>query len=305
MTRRSLLTSLLGPLLFSLLLGGAVLFNYPLQAELLFSPRAVDREALASLSSVEKRLEDVHITTPDGVQLHGWFKRPARAKPGKRFPLVIVYGGIRREISGFAEHASGPREWGFLMVNYRGFGLSEGSPSEQTVLADAKLIYDWAAERPDVDPRNIVVLGRSLGSYVAVAVASTRQTRAAILATPFDSFASLGEKHLPHVPLGWLLGAHFDSASLAPQIDVPALFVLAENDDVTPLQNGLNLVRKWGGWTRTVLLRGKSHYGIERDRQFWASVSDFLAKLPRSHSQAAAQSVSQSVSQSVYTGLRG
>jgi pimeloyl-ACP methyl ester carboxylesterase len=277
MTRRNLLLGLLA----SVLLGGAALYDAPLEAKFLFSPRAVDPVALALLSSHQKGLEDVRITTPDGVQLHGWLKRPARYKPGKRFPLVIIYGGIRREVSDFTEYADGPRDWGWLVVNYRGFGLSQGSPSEQKVLEDAKLIYDWAAANPQVDADNIVVLGRSLGSYVAVAVASARDTRAAILATPFDSFASLGAKYLPHVPLGWLLGAHFNSVTLAPLIDVPALFVLAENDDVTPLQNGLNLVRKWGGITKTVLLRGATHYGIERDQEFWSSVSEFLARLPR------------------------
>jgi pimeloyl-ACP methyl ester carboxylesterase len=192
---------------------------------------------------------------------------------------VIVYGGVRREISEFVNGADAGSQWGWLMVNYRGFGLSEGAPSEHHVVEDAKQVYDWAAARPDVDAANIVVLGRSLGTYVAVAVAAARHARAAILATPFDSFAALGETRYPGLPVDWLVGGRYDSAALAPQVSVPALFLLAENDDVTPAENGRALARLWGGLTKTVLLHGATHFGIERREDFWRSVRDYLGSL--------------------------
>jgi len=262
--------------------GGAMLD--PLEARVLFSPRPVDKEWLHSLVSGQKRVEEVTLVTPDGVTLRGWLKRP-RAVAAKRYPLVIVYGGVRREVSEFVRRADAP-DWGWLVVNYRGFGLSEGTPSEKHVLDDAKLIYDWAAARPDVDPHNIVVLGRSLGTYVAVAVAAAREARAAILATPFDSFAALGERRFPGWPVEWLLGGRYDSAALAPRISAPALFVLAENDDVTPAENGRALQRLWGGLTKAVVLRGASHFGIERRDDFWRSVGDYLSTLRISPSEA-------------------
>jgi pimeloyl-ACP methyl ester carboxylesterase len=252
----------------------------PLEERLLFSPRPVDKQSLRALFASQRSIEEVSIVTPDGVTLRGWLKRP-NVRPGKRFPLVIVYGGVRREVSDFVPRAQAPGNWGWLVVNYRGFGLSEGAPSEQHVLEDAKLIYDWAAARPDVDGANIVVLGRSLGTYVAVAVAAARHARAAILATPFDSFVALGEKRFPSLPVEWLVGGRYDSAALAPRILVPALFLLAENDDVTPMENGRALASVWGGITQTVLLRGASHFGIERRDDFWRSVAAYLGSLRR------------------------
>jgi pimeloyl-ACP methyl ester carboxylesterase len=157
------------------------------------------------------------------------------------------------------------------------------------VVEDAKRIYDWAAARQDVDKTSIVVLGRSLGSYVAVAVAAVRHTRAAILATPFDSFVALGEKRFPLLPVNWLLSGRFDPAALAPRVLAPALFVLAEDDDITPAENGRALARAWGGNTQTVLLRGANHYGIERRDEFWRSVGEFLAGVGKP--TAGAQSV--------------
>jgi pimeloyl-ACP methyl ester carboxylesterase len=166
------------------------------------------------------------------------------------------------------------------MINYRGFGLSGGSPSERKVLGDAKRIYDWAVAQPDIDASNIVVLGRSLGSYVATAVASSRRVRAAILATPFDSAAALGEEHFTHgFPLGWLVQARYNPSLIAPLVSAPALFLLAEKDDVTPVKNGLALARRWGGKVKTVLLPGVGHTGLEQHDEFWNSVGAYLASL--------------------------
>src|SRR3954470_12413195 len=102
--------------------GGAVLD--PLEARLLFSPRAVDKAWLHSFFAGQKRIEEVRIVTPDGVTLHGWLKRPSAASGARPYPLVIVYGGVRHEISEFVRRGDAAADWGWLVVNYRGFGLS-------------------------------------------------------------------------------------------------------------------------------------------------------------------------------------
>jgi dienelactone hydrolase len=141
------------------------------------------------------------------------------------------------------------------------------------------LIYDYAAARSDVDAAKIVVLGRSLGTYFSVALASSRTLRGAILATPFDSIAALGEERYPWLPVGLILNGRYNAAAMAPKIKVPALFVLAENDDVTPVGNGAALARAWGGPQKTVTLAGARHYGIERRHEFWSAVADFLSAI--------------------------
>lgn len=252
----------------------------PLEPQLVFRPRGLDEEYAKTLAHA-RRIEEVSVTTPDGVHLRGWLRHPEHWTPGQRHPLVIVYGGIGQEISEFAALAHSGSDWGWLAINYRGFGLSEGSPNERTVLDDAKHIYDWALARPDVDGANIVVLGRSLGTYVAIAVAAARKVRAAILATPFDSAAALGEEHY-RVPLGWLVQSRYNPALIAPMVSAPALFVLAEKDEVTPVKNGLALAQRWGGLVKTVLLRGVGHRGLEDRAEFWNSIGEYLAALDQS-----------------------
>ena len=249
----------------------------PLEPQLVFRPRGLDEEYARTLAHAQ-RIEPVTIATPDGVHLRGWLKHPEHWTPGRRHRLVIVYGGIGQEISEFAALAHTGSDWGWLAVNYRGFGLSEGSPSERNVLDDAKRVYDWALARPDVDGANIVVLGRSLGTYVAIAVAAARKVRAAILATPFDSAAALGEERY-WVPLGWLVQGRYNPALMAPMVSAPALFLLAENDEITPVKHGLALASRWGGIVKTVLLPGLGHRGLEDRAEFWNSIGEYLAAL--------------------------
>jgi len=255
-------------------------FIEPLEESLVFRPQPIDAQHVKALSAAG-RIEEVRLETPDGYKLHGWLKRPEHWTPGTAHPLVIVYAGIGQEVSEYVPRVSGINEghWGWLMINYRGFGLSQGSPSERTVLSDAKLIYDWAKARPDIDGANIVVLGRSLGSYVAIAVAAARKVRAAILATPFDSAAALGEQRFFGLPLAWLVQGRYNPALMAPGISAPALFVLAENDTVTPVKNGLALAKRWGGIAKTVLLAGAGHRGVEERDDYWSQIGSFLAAL--------------------------
>ena len=176
---------------------------------------------------------------------------------------MIVFGGAFRETSWMVNWGQQPAEWGWLLVNYRGYGLSQGKPSEQALKDDARSIYDWAAARPDVDVSNIVALGRSLGSYVAVSLANTCPLRGVILATPFDSIAAIGEKRYPYLPLQALVGDRYNSLEVAPTITQPALFLLAENDEVTPVENGQALARAWGGPKTVHLVRDTGHRTVE------------------------------------------
>ncbi|HEX6769579.1 MAG TPA: alpha/beta hydrolase [Candidatus Binatia bacterium] len=265
--------------LFALFAGGCNSLLEPIEQRFLFRPRTADPAYLSAIASPEGGIEDVRLKAADGVTLHGWLKRPKMGPATGRFPLVIVFGGVRRETSWLIDRAGNPEHWGWLFINYRGFGLSEGEPSERVVVADSRLIYDYAAARPDVDAAKIVVLGRSLGTYFTVALAHSRTVRGAILATPFDSIAAVGEQRYPWLPAGLILNGRYDSAAMAPKIKVPALFVFAENDDVTPVENGAALARAWGGSQKTLTLAGARHYGIERRQEFWNAVAEFLSAI--------------------------
>jgi len=265
-------------LALSALVAGCASISESLDSNLLFRSRPADPERLARVSRIEG-VEEVRIPTPEGITLHGWLKRAPGAAKGERFPLVIVFGGVARETSWMVGWGDKPPAWGWLMVNYRGYGLSGGVPSEHAVVEDAKRIFDYAAARPEVDPSRIVVLGRSLGSYVAVTLASSRPLAGAILATPFDSISAVAEERYPYLPMGLIVGGRYDAAAIAPSIRTPALFLIAASDDVTPPEHGKALARAWGGPKSLFMLADTGHRGVEWRADYWAQISRFLRSL--------------------------
>ena len=91
------------------------------------------------------------------------------------------------------------------------------------------------------------------------------------------------------MPLAWLVQSHYNPALMAPMVSAPALFLLAEKDQVTPVKNGMALARVWGGLAKTVLLRGAGHSGVENREEFWHSIGDFLAALDQNGLISAAE----------------
>lgn len=261
-----------------LLFGGCASLNESLDSSLLFRARPADPERLARVARLDG-VEEVRIPTAEGVTLHGWLKRAPAAAKGERFPLVIVFGGVARETSWMVGWGDKPPAWGWLMVNYRGYGLSGGVPSESAVVEDARRIYDYAAARPDIDSSRIVVLGRSLGAYVAVTLASARPLAGAILATPFDSISAVAEERYPYLPMSLIVGGRYDAAAIAPTLTMPALFVIAGDDDVTPPEHGKALARAWGGPKSLFTLADTGHRGVEWRAEYWVQISRFLRSL--------------------------
>jgi pimeloyl-ACP methyl ester carboxylesterase len=116
------------------------------------------------------------------------------------------------------------------LLHYRGYGGSSGSPSEKALFADALILFDEVhAKHPDID-----VVGRSLGSGIAVYVASLRQVTRLVLVTPFDSLQELAAHQYPYVPVRWLLLDKYESWRFAPHVTAPTLIIAAERDEIVP-----------------------------------------------------------------------
>jgi len=148
---RSLLPTLAGAV--ALFAVGCAWMLEPIEQRFLFRPWSSDSSHLASVASRQNGIEEVRLKTPDRVTLHGWLKHPPAAPSGRRFPLVIVFGGVRRETSWMIDQGDKPERWGWLFINYRGYGLSGGEPSERVLLEDAGLNYDYAAATARRGPR--------------------------------------------------------------------------------------------------------------------------------------------------------
>ena len=223
---------------------------------------------------------EVRITAYDGTLLHGWLRHTVE-EPHPR-GLVIYFGGNAEEVSGQMHDAPMLAPWSVAAVNYRGYGLSEGSPSEEALTEDALVIYDWFAKRKDIDADRIVVFGRSLGSGVAAQLAANRPVRAVVLVSPFDSLRSIARKQYPIVPVSLLLEHPFDSLARAPGIESPLLVVAGEHDTLIPPEYSRRLHDAWLGPKRWVLLPDSDHNDIHTRPEYWPAIREFLASVATS-----------------------
>lgn len=255
---------------------GLPLLLYLAQDGLIFYRQPLSEARRAEVGKRYPGVREVLLEAADGTKLHAWHVRaPARA------PLVLYFGGNAEEVSWMLEDIGDPARGetpgvGWLLVDYRGYGASEGSPSEAALTADALAWYDHAAKLPGVDPKRIYAFGRSLGSGVAVHLAAERPLAGAILVSPFDSLIEIGRRHYPYLPVAWMLKHPFDSVSRAPRIATPLLAFVAEHDDIVPPQHSKRLFEAWAGPKRWVGLDGAGH-NSPGGAQFWPSIRAFLA----------------------------
>ncbi|MFC4311305.1 alpha/beta hydrolase [Steroidobacter flavus] len=147
-------------------------------------------------------------------------------------PNAIVYFGGNGEdvtfnLPSFSE--AFPNHSLYLM-NYRGYGGSSGAPTEAGLSQDALALFDYVHARHP----NVIVMGRSLGSGVAIRLASQRPASGLVLITPYSSIAELGARQFPMFPVKWLMRDRYESWRYAPLIEVPTLFVVAEHDEIIP-----------------------------------------------------------------------
>jgi pimeloyl-ACP methyl ester carboxylesterase len=165
-----------------------------------------------------------------------------------------------------------------LIVSYRGYGMSEGSPGEAALVSDALQWFDYAMALPGADPKRTYAFGRSLGSGVAVALAAERPVAGLILAAPYDSLAAVAKRYYWYLPVDLLLKHRFDSIALAPTLKQPLLCLIAERDEVIPPVHGERLFDAWGGSKRKIVLQEAGHNTIDSHPMFWPSIREFLAQ---------------------------
>ena len=254
---------------------------YLFQDRLIFFPQPITKQVLQAVQKLPGTTE-MEVVTKDGYRLHGWLRRHSgRAEKypvGKTSPqgLVIYFGGNAEEVSNQIYDAQSLHPWWVSAFNYRGYGLSEGHPSERALVSDALAIYDQLTQQVNIHPNRIVVFGRSLGSGVAVQLAANRPVGAVVLISPFDSLRSLAQKQYPFVPVSLLLKHPFDSLARVPKIQTHLLVIAGKRDSIIPSTLSQNLYTAWSGPKQWLLLPKAHHNDIHTHPSYWPSIRQFL-----------------------------
>jgi pimeloyl-ACP methyl ester carboxylesterase len=212
-------------LLFLILVYGAlVLFMYGAQTFLVFPGTKLPSRPLDQ-PFVPERLV---LQTANGDELHGMLYKPAgKAADG----LLIGFGGNAQDADELGQDlAARFKTLQVVVFHYRGYGPSEGRPSETALLADAVSIHDELSER--LKPKTVFAYGISLGSGVAAYLATERPLDGAFLITPYDSIEAIAKASYPWLPVGWLLKHRFPSVDFLASSSTPIAIIAAGADEV-------------------------------------------------------------------------
>jgi pimeloyl-ACP methyl ester carboxylesterase len=191
-------------------------------------------------------------------------------------PALLYFGGNGEDVgANVHDFAAAFPDRAIYFVNYRGYGGSTGQPREAALISDAKTIYDQLSTKH----KRIIVMGRSLGTGVATALASDRAVEGLVLITPFDSIANVGAGRYPWLPVHWLIKDRYDSALRIVNVRAPVLVLVAEHDEsiLRPRSDALFAAIP-AGRGRSVVIAAATHNDIETFPAYWAALKAFVGQ---------------------------
>jgi fermentation-respiration switch protein FrsA (DUF1100 family) len=262
-----------------LLLAAAIAYAVVLLLVFLFQSRLIyfpqmGRELAGTPLAAGLDFSEIKLTTSDGETLHGWWV-PARQARG----AVLIFHGNAGNISHRLEYLAMFNRLGYasLIVDYRGFGLSTGTPSEAGTYRDAQAAWRYLIELQHLRARDVVLFGESLGGGVATWLAQREGPRALILASTFTSVPDLGAQVYPWLPVRLLSRTDYGNLERIRQIAVPVLIAHSREDDIIPFSHGEALFAAANPPKRFLELHGGHNDGFVFTRDEWVrEVGAFL-----------------------------
>ncbi len=217
--------------------------------------------------------EDVTLTTSDGVKITGWYV-PADGARG----TALFFHGNAGNISHRLPTLEMFHQMGLnaLIIDYRGYGNSEGSPSEKGTYRDAEAAWEHLVKDRGEPPGRIVIFGRSLGGGVASWLAVAKQPAAVILESAFTSVPDMARKMYPIYPIGLLTRVRYDTLARIGELRCPVLVVHSRDDELVPPAHGRKLFEAAPEPKQFIETRGGHNEGFVDSADYESALRDFL-----------------------------
>lgn len=251
--------------------GGVLLHVYLTQQRRVYLP---SRKMLTTPAYFGLRYEVASFVAADGVVLHGWFIPHDFAER-----VVLFCHGNRGNISEYMETLVMFQHLGVatFVFDYRGYGLSGGSPDEAGTYRDVEAAWSYLVERRGLDPSDIIVMGRSLGAAIASHLAARQTPRALVLESTFTSLPEIAMEHHPHLPVRLLSRYHYPVLDNVKQIRCPVLVIHSREDEVIPFAHAEKLYTAAGGPKTLLSILGNHYQGyLASGRLYREGLKDFL-----------------------------
>lgn len=236
-----------------------LVYLYFVQDRMIFYPT---RDLDATPQDVGLTYRDVFISVSNAENIHGWLIQAPFSDndtgTSKSVPTVLFCHGNGGNISHRLETAHLLTRLGanVLLIDYRGYGRSDGAPSEENIYEDATAAYHWLIENESVVPEDIVLFGRSLGGAVVIDLATRVSCRGLIIESSLTSAGAMGRIMFPFLPVQLVLRYRFDSIAKIASTDCPILVTHSPEDDIIPYRMGCELYQRAAIPKRFVKLSG-------------------------------------------------
>lgn len=267
--------SMIGTMVLALVLVGAAIFAFMFffQSRFIYFPQ-LGREIVATPADLGLAYEEVDLRTDDGETLSAWWL----PTPNARGTFLLLHGNAGN-ISHRLGYAQIFRRLGYstLLVDYRGYGDSSGTPSERGTYLDAETSWEWLTQKRGIAPQNIVLFGESLGGGVATWLASRHTPRALVLASTFTSIPDMAEDLYPYLPVRFLTRVRYDNLARLPQIHAPLLVMHSRDDEIVRYEHARRLFAAAREPKRFFDLSGGHNESFATKQEEWVkALADFL-----------------------------
>jgi fermentation-respiration switch protein FrsA (DUF1100 family) len=257
-------------LLAAMAYGILVFMVFIMQSGLLYLSDIGGRKISATPDAINLAYEEVRLLTTDNVQLHGWYV----PHPEPRATVLFFHGNAgnisHRLHSILIFHQL---RLSVFIIDYRGYGQSEGKPTEQGTRLDANAAWQYLVQQRKLLPEQVILFGRSLGAAVAAELATRHPPAALIVESAFTSVPDIAADLYPWLPVRWISRFSYDTRAYLQQLGCPVLVVHSEEDDIIPFRHGEALYQAAAGDKDLLTLRGGHNEG------FWLSRENYMRGL--------------------------
>ena len=248
------------------------------QRKFIYYPYKLDKEF--DYPRYVSQLEEVFITCGDGSVINGLYA------PGRENnPTVLIFHGNAGNITHRDVILQGFNQLGYsvLLIDYHGYGKSEGKPSEKNLYLDGTASLEWLSKAKKKKPEEIVLFGKSLGSGVAVELATKNLFKGLILESPFSSIASVARSHFPYnlFPVSLMLMDKFDNATKIKRVHSPLLITHGTEDTIVDKKESKKLFEQANMPKELYFIEGADHNNIQyyNPEKYWSRIAGWLEAL--------------------------
>lgn len=247
-----------------------VVLLYLFQSKLIFLPY---KTLVTTPKAIGLDYESVEFKADDGTKLHGWFIPSKNSKT-----TLLFFHGNAGNISHRLDSIEIFNSLGLnvFIVDYRGYGNSEGNINEQNSYDDAKVAWDYLRKTRVIEAKDIILFGRSLGAAIAAHLGGNVEPKAVILESSFSSIRKMAAQIYPFVP-SFLVRYNFDTAQHVKKISSPILIIHSKDDDIVPFSHGKTIYKNANQPKTFLEIRGNHNSGFLQSRDIYLpALKDFI-----------------------------